>query len=125
MLPLLQISPEGWGDGSAVNSSVCSSRRSGFDSQHLYSGSQLSATPVLGYPIISPGLLWYFKHVVHRHVRQNSHWHKIKIINLKKKSCSVELVLPLLLNSEVSELFCAGAHTKQGLYHWAIPSFLA
>jgi hypothetical protein len=62
-----------WRDGSVVKSPDCSSRRPGFNSQHLHSSLQLSVTPV-------PGDLTYS----HRY-KQTSSTCEIKIINKKNR----------------------------------------
>jgi hypothetical protein len=55
-------------DGSVVKSTGCSSRGSGFDSQHLHSSSQPSLTPVLGR---ANAVLWLLRvpgtHMKHEH----------------------------------------------------------
>jgi hypothetical protein len=58
-----------WRGGSAVESTGCSFREWGFDSQHPHGSSQLSVTPVPGDPTPS-----------HRHTcRQNTNAHEIKV----------------------------------------------
>jgi hypothetical protein len=72
----LKKSGRGWGDGSAlaVMSTCCSSRGSGFNSQHPHGSSQLVITPDLRELTPSSGLL-----KVHRHTcRQNTYTCKIK-----------------------------------------------
>ena len=65
----------GWRDGSAVKSTSCSSRRPGFNSQHLHGSSHLSIKSVPGG--LTPS---------HRHThRQNTNVHKIKINIFFKK----------------------------------------
>lgn len=46
-------------DGSAVRITVCSSRGLGFNFQHLYTGSQLSATTISGDLMSHQGHTWY------------------------------------------------------------------
>lgn len=74
---------KGWRDVSTLKSTGCSPRGPGLSSQHPHSNSRLSATPVPGDLMPSPGLCGHRIHRAHRQMcAQNPHEHKM--INLKK-----------------------------------------
>lgn len=72
-----------WRDGSTTESTGCSCRRAGLNSQHLHGGSQPSdnSSPRENNILFWPGM---YRHIC----RQNSHIHKIKF-SIKENVCGI------------------------------------